>query len=118
MQLVSPSEIEEFEQGLAEAVRAGSADEYDIVGYGEITIAVRLSTPKGDFVCKRLAPLSSHDVAARISEVIAQYIAALEATGVDVVETQTPFLEGPDCWVLYCVQPMLTPGSLGPDFFL
>lgn len=116
MGLVSASEIEAFERRLGEAVRTGNADEFDVIGYGEITIAVKLSTPGGDLVCKRLAPLSSQESAQRISEVIARYIAELRARGVDVVETETPFLQGPDCWVLYCVQPMLTAGSLGPDF--
>lgn len=116
MQLVSASEIEEFERGLGEAVRAGSADEFDIIGYGEITIAVRLSTSNGDLVCKRLAPLTSRASAERFADAIAQYIDALRACGVDVVETETPVLETADYWVLYCVQPMLAPGSLGPDF--
>jgi hypothetical protein len=116
MQLVSQAEIEAFERRLGEAVRQGNAAEFDIIGYGEITIAVKLSTPNGDLVCKRLAPLSSRDSARRIAEVIAMYIRELEAAGIDVVETETPFMEGSDCWVLYCVQPMLAPGSLGPDF--
>lgn len=116
MSLVSASEIEAFERRLGDAVRVGSASEFEIIGYGEITIAVKLSTGNGDFVCKRLAPLSSRESAARIAETIAQYIAALEAHGIDVVETDTPFIEGPDSWVLYCVQPMLAPGSLGPTF--
>lgn len=116
MALVAQSEIEEFEARVGEAVRNNRADDLEIVGYGEITIAVRLSTPSGDFVCKRLAPLSSEKAARRISEVIARYVRELEACGLDVVETETPFLEGEDSWVLYCVQPMLPPGSLGPDF--
>jgi hypothetical protein len=116
MPLVSASEIEAFESRLGEAVRAGEADDFDIIGYGEITIAVKLSTQDGDFVCKRLAPLSSRESAMRIAESIARYIVELEARGLDVVETDTPFMEGLDCWVLYCVQPMLSPASLGPDF--
>ena len=116
MSLVSQPEIEAFERRLGEAVRRGNADDFDIIGYGEITIAVRLSTPSGDLVCKRLAPLSSRESAAQIAEVIAMYIRELEAAGIDVVETETPFMEGADSWVLYCVQPMLRPGSLGPDF--
>jgi hypothetical protein len=116
MELVSASEIEAFERRLAEAVRKGEVDGFHVIGYGEITIAVKLTTPKGDFVCKRLAPLSSEAAAARIAEVIARYIAELEACGIDVVKTETPFLQGPDCWVLYCVQPLLDPGALGPDF--
>ena len=116
MALVSSSEIEAFEDRLGAAVRSGSPDELDVIGYGEVTIAVKLSTESGDFVCKRLAPLSSEESAARIAEVIARYVGALEQCGIDVVETETPYLEGRDCWVLYCVQPMLPPGLLGPDF--
>lgn len=116
MALVGASEIEAFEETLGQAVRSGNADDLDVIGYGEVTIAVKLSTHRGDFVCKRLAPLSSRESAARISGVIRRYIDALEACGIDVVETETPYLEGRDCWVLYCVQPMLAPGSLGPDF--
>jgi len=116
MPLVSASEIEAFEERLGKAVRAGNADDFDVIGYGEITIAVKLTTPQGDFVCKRLAPLSSRESAERSAEVIARYIAELEACGIDVVETETPFMQGPSSWVLYCVQPMLAPGTLGPDF--
>jgi hypothetical protein len=116
MPLVSASEIEAFEERLGAAVRLGNADEFDVIGYGEITIAVKLTTAHGEFVCKRLAPLSSGEAAERSADAIARYIAELEACGIDVVETDTPFLRGSDCWVLYCVQPMLAPGSLGPDF--
>ncbi|MGB5703857.1 MAG: DUF6206 family protein [Polyangiales bacterium] len=116
MPLVRDSEIEAFEQRLGEAVRVGSASDFDVIGYGEITVAVKLSTAEGDFVCKRLAPLSSRESAARIADAIARYVSALEACGIDVVETDTPFMQGPYSWVLYCVQPMLAPGSLGPDF--
>ncbi len=116
MELVTAAEIEAFEQQLSEAVRRGDVEDFDVIGYGEITIAVKLATPRGEVVCKRLAPLTSEQSAARTAEVIALYIAELEACGIDVVETETPYLQGPDCWVLYCVQPMLEPGSLGPEF--
>ncbi len=116
MPLVSMSNIEAFEDRLGAAVRAGDAGDFEIVGYGEITIAVRLTTADGDFVCKRLAPLSSRASAEGFADAIAQYIDALHACGIDVVETETRILESDGCWVLYCVQPMLTPGSLGPDF--
>ena len=59
MALVSSSEIEAFEERLGRVVRSGNADDVDVIGYGEVTIAVKLSTEHGDFVCKRLAPLSS-----------------------------------------------------------
>ena len=93
MALVSNSEIRALEAQLEEAVRANDPGNLDVIGYGEITIAVKLSTPRGDFVCKRLAPISSDSVAERWASLIASYIEQLEACGIDVVETDTPVLK-------------------------
>jgi hypothetical protein len=114
--LVSPSEIEAFEQRLEAALRTGDAEDLDLIGYGEVTIAVKLATPHGNFACKRLVPFSSHEAVERAAGLIASYVERLEACGIDVVETETPILERPEGHVLYCVQPMLTPGTLGPAF--
>ncbi len=116
MGLASASEIEAFERQLADAVRTGHAEDLDIIGYGEVTIAVKLQTPHGDLACKRLVPFSSHDAAEHTARLIASYIEQLEACGLDVVETETPILERPEGHVLYCVQPLLRSGTLGPDF--
>jgi hypothetical protein len=116
MTLVTSSEIEALEMQLDEAVRTEHTEDLEVIGYGEITIAVKLSTPSGDFVCKRLAPISSRAVADRWASLIASYIQQLAACGIDVVETDTPVLESSSGHVLYCVQPLLTAGTLGPDF--
>jgi hypothetical protein len=116
MALASRSEIEVFEERLEEAVRTGHADDLDIIGYGEVTIAVKLSTPKGDFACKRLVPFSSGEAAEQAARLIASYVEQLERFGIDVVTTETPILARPAGHVLYCLQPLLEPGTLGPDF--
>ncbi len=116
MALVTRTEIEAFERRLDEAVRTGHAEDLDVIGYGEITIAVKLSTPHGQFACKRLVPFSSRQAAERYAALIASYVEQLGACGFDVVETETPILERSQGHVLYCVQPLLAPGTLGPDF--
>ena len=116
MGLVTRSEIEAFEQRLDHAVRTGEVDELDVIGYGEVTIAVKLATAHGDLACKRLVPFSSLQAAEHTAALIASYIDQLGACGIDVVETETPILERPAGHVLYCVQPLLPPGTLGPDF--
>jgi hypothetical protein len=116
MALVTTSEIEAFEERLGNAVRTGRADDLDVIGYGEVTIAVKLGTPHGEFACKRLVPFSSPEAADRTAGLIGSYIERLGACGVDVVQTETPILERPEGHVLYCVQPLLAPGTLGPDF--
>jgi hypothetical protein len=114
--LVTTSEIEAFEQRLDEALRTGDTTNLDVIGYGEVTLAVKLATPHGDLACKRLVPFSTRDAAEHTAGLIASYVEQLSACGVDVVETETPILERPDGHVVYCVQPLLTPGTLGPDF--
>ncbi|MDH3652814.1 MAG: DUF6206 family protein [Myxococcales bacterium] len=116
MAFTSAAEIEAFERRLADAVRTGHAEDLDIIGYGEVTIAVKLATPHGDFACKRLVPFSSRDAAEHTAALIASYIAQLTDSGIDVVETETPILTRPEGHVLYCVQPLLRSGTLGPDF--
>ena len=116
MSLVTRSEIEALEVQLDQAVRTEHTEDLVVIGYGEITIAVKLSTPRGDFVCKRLAPLSSQAVAERWASLIESYIEQLGANGIDVVETDIPVLESSTGHVLYCVQPLLSPGTIGPDF--
>ncbi len=116
MRLASAPEIEAFEDRLEQAVKTGRTDDLDIIGYGEVTIGVKLSTPHGDFACKRLVPFSSGEAAERAVRLIASYVEQLEQHGIDVVETETPILERPVGHVLYCVQPLLPAGTLGPDF--
>jgi hypothetical protein len=116
MALVTTSQIEAFEQRLGDAVRTGHAENLDVIGYGEVTIAVKLATPHGDFACKRLVPFSSREAADRMAGLILSYIEQLGACGIDVVETETPILEQTEGHVLYCLQPLLVPGTLGPDF--
>lgn len=116
MALVTNSEIEALETQLEEAIRTEQTDELDVIGYGEITIGVKLSTPHGDFACKRLVPFSAHEAAERYAALISSYIEQLGDCGIDVLETDTPILQRPEGHVLYCVQPLLPSGTLGPDF--
>lgn len=116
MSLVTTSEIEVFEQQLEEALRTGRTEGLDVIGYGEITIGVKLATPRGDFACKRLVPFVTRAAAEQYAALIGSYIEQLAACGLDIVETETPILERPGGHVLYCVQPLLAPGTLGPDF--
>lgn len=116
MDLVTRAEIDEFEERLAKAVRTGDTTELEVIGYGEVTIAVKLTTQHGSFACKRLVPFLTRDAAEEAAELIAQYVEELRSCGIDVVDTETPILERPQGHVLYCVQPLLSPGSLGPDF--
>lgn len=113
---LSHEAIEAFENRLDRAFRSGNADGLDIVGYGEVSVAVRLSTDSGDFVCKRLVPFSSAGAAEESATLVHRYVEALGRAGIDVVPTATVILHRPAGHILYCVQRMLPSGTLGPDF--
>ena len=108
--------IEEFEDRLETALRTGNANSLDIVGYGEVSVAVRLSTSSGDLVCKRLVPFSSQSRAEESAALVHRYVEELGRSGIDVVPTATVILHRPSGYILYCVQRMLPAGTLGPDF--
>lgn len=113
---VSAAEIEAFEDRLENAVQRGSAEGLDVIGYGEVSVALRLTTPQGDFACKRLVPFGSHGEAERAAQLIHVYIERLGRCGIDVVATHTRIVERPAGSILYCVQPLLDPSTLGPNF--
>lgn len=114
--LLTTAEIEAFERRLDEALQTGDTGNLDVIGYGEVTLAVKFGTSHGDFACKRLVPFSSRAAAEHAAALIASYIEQLSGCGIDVVDTATPILERPEGHVVYCVQPLLTAGTLGPDF--
>lgn len=114
--LLATSEIEAFELRLEKALQTGDTNNLDVIGYGEVTLAVKFATSHGDFACKRLVPFSSRAAAEHAASLIASYVEKLAGCGIDVVETETPILERSEGHVVYCVQPLLTPGTLGPDF--
>ena len=116
MPLASLADVSGIEESIEHAVQSGDASPLPVIGYGEISVALKLSTHSGDFVCKRLVPVESRELAEQTAQTIHTYIDRLSDRGFDVVPTETPILERPEGHVLYCVQPMLNPGTLGPDF--
>jgi hypothetical protein len=113
---VSPVDLERFEAQLDEALRTRNTEALDVIGYGEVSVAVKLSTEGGDYACKRLVPFDAERDVERAALLIHQYVERLEACGLDVVPTQTVVLARPVGFVLYCVQPLLAAGTMGPSF--
>ena len=113
---VSVLELERFEERLEHALSSRSTEELDVIGYGEISVALRLSTRAGSYACKRLVPFEAESDADRAATLIHRYTERLEACGLDVVPTQTCVLTRPVGFVLYCVQPLLPKRAIGPEF--
>lgn len=116
MTFASASDLTRLEHAIERAVARADDSDLQVVGYGEVSIALKLSTAQGSFVAKRLVPFSSQELAEHTTRLIHTYIDRLRSCGLDVVETETPVLQSAEGYVVYCVQPLLAQGSLGPDF--
>ncbi|KUF18378.1 DUF6206 family protein [Streptomyces silvensis] len=85
----------------------------DVLGYGEITLVLRLRTPEGSFACKRLPAFPDADRFARYRRSLDAYLHSLAERGLTVAPTQVWHTRGPGGRVIaYCVQRELPPERL------
>lgn len=86
--------------------------ELNVIGGGEVSIALGCPTERPRVVCKRLAPMSTAELDS-YRELIHHYIDGLAAIGVEVVPTELRAVEQGDRHVAYVVQPLVPTDSLG-----
>jgi hypothetical protein len=109
-------DLAEVESAVQEALRAGRADGLTVLGYGEITLVVGWPGDGPTSACKRLPELPSDAAAETFAAQFDRYLDLLRSRGVvpvpssfRTVPTATGRVAG------YVVQPVLAPGTLGPD---
>lgn len=99
------------------ALADGSVPEgLTVLGYGEISTAVAFA----GVALKRLPPFASGDVDQRVADYRAlfdEYLATLASRGVSLVPSELREVRSERGRVVYCVQPVLSPKSLGPVVF-
>lgn len=87
--------------------RADDSD-LDVMGYGEVTLVVRLTVEGGRYACKRLPYFPDEQALIRYQRLLAGYIAHLEDAGVRVAETRLWHQRMAGGGIVgYCVQPEL-----------
>ena len=105
---LSNDELRRLEDLVEAALSSGDERGLPVLGYGEISLV--LSWPPGDgrFACKRLPPFRSRERLDAYRATLDDYLEALGAAGVRVVETEMRAVELHDGTVAgYVVQPML-----------
>ena len=105
---LSDDELRRLEDLVEAALSSGDERGLPVLGYGEISLV--LSWPPGDgrFACKRLPPFRSRERLDAYRATLDEYLEALGAAGVRVVETEMRAVELHDGTVAgYVVQPML-----------
>ncbi|WP_333759078.1 DUF6206 family protein [Streptomyces sp. ISBFB 2968] len=99
-----------------EVVRALSTTDdraLTILGYGEVTLVLRLETDAGTFACKRLPVFPSRERLDRHSALVDDYVTRLDKGSVAVAETRMWHRRLPGGRaVAYCVQEALPEGRL------
>lgn len=118
MATLTDETLDDLDARLQTASRTGDHSGLSVLGYGEVTTVIGVETPEGSFAIKGLPSFRSIEAARRHAACIERYTRALTALGVNVVDTDARLREQADgSAILYLVQPMLPPGSLGPQHF-
>ncbi len=109
-------DVAAIEAVIRRAIDERRRDLVDIVGSGEITIALRWAGGPEPCVVKRMPPVRSRGHAEEYMAVVRRHIAELTANGVRCVATTLHPLERPDgTVVVYHCQPLLAPDTLADN---
>lgn len=106
------AELESAEAAIVRALESRSIDDLNVLGFGELGLAIAWPSENSAFVLKRQAPGTPATVAAGKQRML-DYIEALERRGVSVVPTTVvdiPLARG--LRVPYLIQPVLDPAEL------
>lgn len=99
------SALAQLESRVAAALASGTGAGLDILGYGEVTLVLRLRTADGSFACKRLPRFPSSERFLAYRTGLSEYLDQLAVAGVQVADTQLWRQPHPDGGVVgYCVQ--------------
>ena len=110
--LPSAAELGELEEVVVEALATGDDSTLNVLGYGEVSVALGWPIDQPRSVCKRTPPFSDAQFAS-YRDLITEYIAGVGARGLAVVDTTVVPLSRGDQVISYLVQPMLDSASLG-----
>lgn len=109
---VSADDLRQLEQQVALALTERNTARLNIVGFGEVSVAIGWPTDSPVAVCKRMPPMTDSEFSAYAS-LVADYTEALQAIGLLVVDTSVLSIRRADKNIVYVVQPLLDADSLG-----
>lgn len=106
--VVPHRELEALEARVQAALRSADGTDLDVLGYGEVTLVLRLRTDRGAFACKRLPLFPTGDRLLAYAASLEEYLDRLGDGGLRVAETGLWHTVLPTGQVAaYCVQEAL-----------
>jgi hypothetical protein len=113
--LIAERELLELHAAIERALERGEeGEELNVIGWGEISLAVGWPADRPEVVAKRLPAFpdrASYDAYART---LHDYVRELAEGGISVVETDVRPVESDSGVIAYALQPILPPETLGP----
>jgi hypothetical protein len=112
---LSEGDLGELDRLVERALSSGEEAGLPMLGYGEISMVLGWPPESPRFACKRLPPFRDGERFESYREALGDYLEALAATGLRVVETEMRAVEHRDRTVAgYVVQPMLPSEQVAP----
>lgn len=112
---LSEAELRELDERVEAALSTGDESGLPMLGYGEISMVLGWPPEAPRYACKRLPPFRSRERFEAFRETLEDYLEALRAAGVRVVETEMRAIGHGDGTVAgYVVQPLLPSEELAP----
>lgn len=101
-------DLQALEDRVQAALRTTDDSALDVLGYGEVTLVLKLTTARGAYACKRLPVFPTLERYERYTGTLADYLEKLEQAGIRAAPTRLwrQRLSG-DRIVAYCVQEAL-----------
>ncbi|HEY8216964.1 MAG TPA: DUF6206 family protein [Acidimicrobiia bacterium] len=114
--MITAPDLERLEEVVEDAIARGDESGLHILGYGEISSVVAWPEATGPHACKRLPVFDDDARFTAYRSCFDDYVAALTATGIRVVESRLQALPTTTSDVVaYCVQPVLDRATLAPE---
>lgn len=106
--MISVEALAAVEAQVQHALESGDESKLRVIGYGEVSTVLQVSTTGGDFACKRLPRFATRGGYDRFAALLERYLVALDRGGVKPARTEVVAVPaGGDGVVGYCVQPSL-----------
>lgn len=114
---VTGDELADLEKMVQGALAKRDTSELNVLGFGEVSVALGWPIDEPSHVCKRMPPMSGEQFAA-YSSLVSSYVDGLRQAGQAVVETAVCSVDRGDKMVAYIVQPRLPKETLGDQVLL